>query len=286
MSSLESLESEQGLSLLLHSGGQSPTDFTNVLKSPIKLGPGDWEVGLANLHIPAYQQTLEKNDYARSSISYNMGMFTYNHSSGEWELIKNSNRELWKMTPDRTFDGLDANTIDSHTEREHYIRSFMESLKLGSHTETDGRCLELYLNTLAKYSGRIEKNLFRNYTPSANGSLSFKNLPDSMAPSEVYEFFEKLAGIKSIDLLTYIKQAAIAYGGNDENHIHRIFKNIFLKILSMNNIKDKSEISIVRLDSGEPVDAVEEGGGGGGGGGGGEGGEGGWVVRKKLLGSC
>ena len=131
MSSLESLESEQGLSLLLHSSGQSPTDFTNVLKSPIKLGSGDWEVGLANLHIPAYQQTLEKNDYARSSISYNIGMFTYNYSNGEWELIKNSNRELWKMTPDRTFDGLDANTIDSHTEREHYIKSFMENFEIG-----------------------------------------------------------------------------------------------------------------------------------------------------------
>ena len=59
-SSLESSESEQGLSLLLHSSGQSPTDFTNVLKSPIKLGPGDWEVGLANLHIPAYQQHWKK----------------------------------------------------------------------------------------------------------------------------------------------------------------------------------------------------------------------------------
>ena len=59
-SSLESSESEQGLSLLLHSGGESPTDFTNVLNRPIKLGPGDWEVGLANLHIPTYQQTLEK----------------------------------------------------------------------------------------------------------------------------------------------------------------------------------------------------------------------------------
>ena len=85
-----------------------------------------------------------------------MGMFTYNYSNGEWELIKNSNRELWKMTPDRTFDGLDANTIDSHTEREHYIKSFMESLKLGSHTETGKKCLELYLNTLAM-GGQQEK---------------------------------------------------------------------------------------------------------------------------------
>ena len=102
---------------------------------------------------------IGKNDYARSYISYNMGMFTYNDSNGEWELVKNSNRELWKMTPDRTFDGLDANNIDSHLEREHYIKSFMESLKLGSHTETGKKCLELYLNTLAM-GGQQEKNLF------------------------------------------------------------------------------------------------------------------------------
>ena len=248
MSSLESLESEQGLSLLLHSSGQSPTDFTNVLKTPIKLGPGDWEVGLANLHIPAYQQTLEKNDYARSSISYNMGMFTYNHSNGEWELIKNSNRELWKMTPDRTFDGLDANNIDSHLEREHYIKSFMESLKLGSHTETSKKCLELYLNTLAMGNKTRKKDLF-NPPPRDSETLSFKNLPKDMTPTAVYDFFEKLADIKSIDMLTYIKQAAIAYGQNSEEHIRKIFRNIFLKILSV-KVKDGSE-PVVVLDGEE-----------------------------------
>ena len=249
MSALENLESEQGLSLLLHSSGQSPTDFTNVLKTPIKLGPGDWEVGLANLHIPAYQQTLEKNDYARSSISYNMGMFTYNHSNGEWELIKNSNRELWKMTPDRTFDGLDTNNIDSHLEREHYIKSFMESLKLGSHTETGKKCLELYLNTLAMGNKTRKKDLF-SPPPRDNETLSFKNLPKDMAPTAVYDFFEKLADIKSIDMLTYIKQAAIAYGQNSEEHIRKIFRNIFLKILS-GKVKDGSEPVVVLLDGEE-----------------------------------
>merc|ERR1712240_941630 len=226
-----------GLSLLLHSSGESPTDFTNVLPRPIKLGPGDWEVGLANLHIPTYQQTLEKNDYARSYISYNMGMFTYNDSNGEWELVKNSNIELWKMTPDRTFDGLDANNIDSHLERQHYINSFMESLKLGSHTETGKKCLELYLNTLG-VGGQQEKNLF--WDPKDNETLTFKNLPENMEPADVYDFFEKLADIKSIDMLTYIKQAAIAYGQNDEKHIKNIFKNIFLKILTA-KVKDGSE---------------------------------------------
>merc|ERR1712240_207491 len=204
-------------------------------------------VGLDNLHIPAYQQTLEKNDYARSSISYNMGMGTHGDSNGEWELVKNSNRELWKMTPDRTFDGLDANTIDSHTEREHYIKSFMESLKLGSHTETGKKCLELYLNTLAM-GGQQEKNLF-SPPPRDNETLSFKNLPDSMTPTGVYDFFEKLVDIKSIDMLTYIKQAAIAYGQNDEDYIQQIFKNIFLIILSV-KAKDRSD-PVVAGDAGE-----------------------------------
>ena len=247
MSSSSSLENEQGLSLVLHSSGESPTDFTNVLNRPIKLGPGDWEVGLANLHIPTYQQTLEKNDHARSYVSYNLGMFTYNDSNGEWELIKNSNRELWKMTPDRTFDGLDENNIDSHLERQHYINSFMESLKLASHTETGKKCLELYLNALG-VGGRQEKNLF-NPPPKDNETLSFKNLPENMKPADVYDFFEKLADIKSIDMLTYIKQAAIAYGQNDEEHIKKIFKNIFLKILSV-KVKDGSEPLIAGEEEG------------------------------------
>merc|ERR1712240_732727 len=58
-----------------------------------------------------------------------------------------------------------------------------------------------------------------------------------------YDFFEKLADIKSIDMLTYIKQAAIAYRQNDEDYIRQIFKNIFLKILSV-KAKDRSEEGI------------------------------------------
>ena len=253
--SVDNLESQQGLSLLLHSGGDSPTDFTNVLKTPIKLGPGDWEVGLANLHIPAYQQTLEKNDYERSSISYNMGLFTYNNSTGEWELIKDSNRQLWKMTPDKTFDGLDSRYIDSNSERESYIKSFMESMKLGSHTETDGDCLDLYLKTLSRYSGRIERQLFRKYSTRGSGTLALKNLPDGMTPSDVYRFFEKLMNKKSIDVLSYIKQAAIAYGQNDEAHIQKIFQNIFLKILSLHNTEGSNITSIRILDDDNDVSA-------------------------------
>ena len=236
MSLESSAESERGLSLTLHSGGESPTDFTNVLPRPIKLGPGDWEVGLANLHMPTYQQTLAKNDYARSYISYNMGMFTYNKYKGEWELIKNSNRELWKMTPDRTFDGLDANNIDSHSERRHYINRLMESMKLVSHTETGKRCLDLYLKALGVPPRKQqEKNLFRAPTKGDNNNetLTLKNLPAEMSPEEMYELFEGLAHINSIDMLSYIKQAAIAYGRDEqEEHIKQIFHNIFLLTLA------------------------------------------------------
>merc|ERR1711999_21518 len=94
----------------------------------------------------------------------------------------------------------------------HYINSFMESLKLASHTETGKKCLELYLNSLG-VGGQQEKNLFWN--PKDNETLTFKNLPENMEPADVYDFFEKLADIKSIDMLTYIKQAAIAYGQNE-----------------------------------------------------------------------
>ena len=94
-----------------------------------------------------------------------------------------------------------------------------------------------------------KKDLF-NPPPRDNETLSFKNLPKDMAPTAVYDFFEKLADIKSIDMLTYIKQAAIAYGQNSEEHIRKIFRNIFLKILS-GKVKDGSEPVVVLLDGEE-----------------------------------
>ena len=68
--------------------------------------------------------------------------------------------------------------------------------------------------------GDSKKKIFF-WDPKDNETLTFKNLPENMEPADVYDFFEKLADIKSIDMLTYIKQTAIGYGQNDEKHIKK-----------------------------------------------------------------
>ena len=42
-------------------------------------------------------------------------------------------------------------------------------------------------------------------------------------------FFEELMKIKGIDLLSYIKQAAISHSGNDESHIDYTIQRIITK---------------------------------------------------------
>ena len=230
--SIENLESEHGLSLVIHSAGESPTNFTNYLKSPVRLGPGDWEVALANIHIPTYQQALPKDDFERSSICFNMGLFTHNQTSGEWELLKNSNKELWRMCPSRTFEGLAPRYMDVDIEKTRYMRSFIRSMKLGPHALADQYCLNLFLTTISKFSGKSEKLIFKEYLPIGLGDLKLKSLPTDMKLEEVYNFFEELMYIKGMNSLNYIKQAAITYGRNDENYINDIFQEILVKMKS------------------------------------------------------
>ena len=172
---MENSESEYGTSLVLHSGSNAdiifdntPTTFTNVLKNPIKLSQeNQYEVGLANIHIPSYQKILEKNDFERSFIQYNLGLFTHNKVTGKWNLIKGSNRKLWKIVPDKTFDGLDDRYLDVDSEKYSYIKLFSESLKLASHTPIEVKCLDLFLKRLVgireKYLGL--KILLKNILP-------------------------------------------------------------------------------------------------------------------------
>ena len=230
--SIENLESEHGLSLVVHSSGQSPTNFTNILKHPVRLGTANWEVALANIHIPTFQQSLIKDDFERSCISFNMGLFTHNQATGEWVLLKNSNKELWRMSPDKTFDGMDDRYIDVDIERTRYMRTFVKSLKLGSHAVADQSCLNLFLNTISGFSGKNEKLVFDEYLPRGIGDLKLKSLPTNMQLEDVYRFFEELMYIKGINSLSYIKQAAITYGRNGEDYINDIFQKILAKMKS------------------------------------------------------
>ena len=107
-------ESNHGLSLVLLSNSDlksfpnnSPSDFENIFKRPIKLDQQkNYEVVLANLHTPSYQNTLVRNDREGSYIQYNIGVFNFNHSNGIYEVEKNSVTPLWKWVPNRSFAGL------------------------------------------------------------------------------------------------------------------------------------------------------------------------------------
>merc|ERR1711872_621950 len=127
--------------------------------------------------------------------------------------------------------------------------------KLVSHTETGKRCLDLYLKALGVPPRKQqEKNLFRAPTKGDNNeTLTLKNLPVKMSPAEMYDFFERLAHINSIDMLPYIKQAAIAYGRDDEEeHIKQIFHSIFLNTLAK-KAKDGLEPLIETVEREEGV---------------------------------
>ena len=244
---MENSESEYGTSLVLHSGSNgdiifdnTPTTFTNVLKNPIKLSQeNQYEVGLANIHIPSYQKILEKNDFERSFIQYNLGLFTHNKVTGKWNLIKGSNRKLWKIVPDKTFDGLDDRYLDVDSEKYSYIKLFSESLKLASHTPIEAKCLDLFLKTLSRNSGKIlrTKDLVKKYSPLGEGSIEFKILPPSLSQSDTHKFFEKMLGILSLGIMNYLKSAAYEFGENDRKHIDKIFQEIIFQKLSIPNFK-------------------------------------------------
>ena len=245
---MENSESEYGTSLVLHSGSNAdiifdntPTTFTNVLKNPIKLSQeNQYEVGLANIHIPSYQEILEKNDFERSFIQYNLGLFTHNKVTGKWNLIKGSNRKLWKIAPDKTFDGLDDRYLDVDSEKYSYIKLFSESLKLGSHTPIEAKCLDLFLKTLSRNSGKIlrTKDLVKKYSPLGD-YIEFKILPPSLNLSDTHNFFEKMLGILSLGIMDYLKSAAYEIG--ERNHTEKIFQEIIFQKLNIPNFKLRLE---------------------------------------------
>ena len=79
--------------------------FTNDLKTKINLNPNtSYEVGLTNLHVPAYSCILHKNDHLTSNIQYNIGLF--HHVQGRYVLDKNFNKKIFSLAPNRNINGL------------------------------------------------------------------------------------------------------------------------------------------------------------------------------------
>ena len=85
----------------------TPSDFTNILKQPILLDPNlEYEVKLNQYHIPPVQFTLGKNDFIDSSISYNIGYFTYDKVMGKYIPENNYSKEVFRLAPVNNLEGL------------------------------------------------------------------------------------------------------------------------------------------------------------------------------------
>ena len=229
MSTLDT-ESEYGLSFVLHSKANKdvyrdnkPTSFTNIFKKAVKLDDkSDYQIGLANIHLPIFQNVLVKNDYTRSSIRYNMGMFLYNKSLGKWNLLPNSKRELWRLAPNTDFQGIMGENI-TNTQKKEYFKKFANSLTLNSQSLVNENCKELFLNTISNWSGRMEKEFIDKYDPEIEKSIWFKTLPLEMTQEDRFNFFEKLVRVLSIDPITYIKDVAQSFKQRD-NFVDKVFK--------------------------------------------------------------
>ena len=167
--SIQDLESEYGLSVVLHSESNKnifnynkPTRFTNIFKKPIKLNEAnEYEICLGNIHIPSHQSVLVKNDFDRSNITFNLGMFLYDKTTGKWNLLDNSNRELWRLAPTLDFEGLNEQYI-TNSQKKEYLTKIIDNLSLGSHTITNENCLELFLNTVSKKLGHLQRKSLKN----------------------------------------------------------------------------------------------------------------------------
>ena len=165
-------ESDFGVSFILHS--DSDTDifknnnacaFENVFKKPIQLNlEHAYEISLANIHAPIYQCSLVKNDFEKSFIQYNIGVFEY--VDEKWKLHNVIDPiKIWKMAPNKSFMGLDkADT--TRNDMEHRRINFIENLSRSLILEDihpDGeqtKCLRIYKDALDKankysFSGKL-----------------------------------------------------------------------------------------------------------------------------------
>ena len=202
-------ESDYGLSLILLSNSDldkfpqnSPSAFENVFKVPVQLNDNkNYDLVLANLHCPSYQNTLVKNDSASSFIQYNLGLFNYNHVKKDYVLDKNSVTPLWKLVPNDSLVGIgfekelsdynnnnnnnNVRISDNFKAREahktrhlKFIEKLNSCLMLDKTMDINSQraCLSKYKDTLKHFNiGGPSGGLMANYSYGQN-RLEFPNL--------------------------------------------------------------------------------------------------------------
>ena len=163
-------------------------------------------------------------------------MFLYNKANGKWGLLNNSNREVWKLAPSVDFEGVNKQYI-TNSQKIDYLTKFLDSLSLGSHTNTNENCLELFLNTVSKKTGSFTKKIIEEYKPEDDESIWFKTLPVIMNQEDRYDFFEKLMRVLYIDPIAYVKSVAHSFRPNEKRFVEKTF----------NKMKTDNSESLTRL---------------------------------------
>ena len=255
MAEVSGSESTHGTTITLHSDansdvykGNCTSNFTNILKIPIKLQHDtEFEVGLGNVHIPNEQSILLKEDDETSFIQYNLGMFDHNNATGGWDLLQGSHKVLWKYVPNKDFVGVDA---ESNILKADFINRLSESLVLSNHTKVNIKALDTFQIALFHYynltgdhtengdflwnnyclrctqalqtSDNIDGHtklisIFNKYEPGIREGLWFKSL-ESLKPKDRFKIIEALMSILEIDLKEYFRNV-ITFLWHDDRKI-------------------------------------------------------------------
>ena len=105
---------DQGMSVYVTSNGSldvcpenSLDTFQNVFDQPIRLNDNEsYQVALANYSIPAFEAKLYALDYEKSAINYNIGIFSFNKKSRQYETVPGLNHNLFSLAPNKPIFGV------------------------------------------------------------------------------------------------------------------------------------------------------------------------------------
>ena len=142
-------------------GENSASKFTNVLKEPIRLDPNlNFELRLANFHMPNVEYILKKDDFSGSSLVYNVGLFQYDADRGRYFENELYTRELFRLAPDRSIEGL-------YEKSSRNLNIGRKSLRGGGGANVDNAAMD----SLGKPYDRVKKEKF---LATLNHSLRMK----------------------------------------------------------------------------------------------------------------
>jgi hypothetical protein len=275
-------ESEYGITLTLHSDASNfeyqnntPSSFTNILKLPIKLDHNEnYEACLTNIHIPAYQSyLLKKSDSWRNDIKFNIGLFIFDEFQSEWNLLEDSQIDLWSYNLVKDISPLE---LDNDVTRPDFIKRLNASFNIRERQLLKQRCLSLYNIFLKhKYNSEHEKKLiadcakckielstdltndidmvrnrlknnsndglpyidfFEEFDLNKKDHVWLKHLED-LHTDEKYYLFEHLLNILNIDIYKYLR-------------------DVFLKNLNFSKIQARRYVNRIKDEAGESIKKI------------------------------